>query len=146
MFGWLFGRDKNTRFIFHFMDGNRKRSVDPITVERTMIAVLGSSWRGELENLGKPIPFGIVGEALEKASDDKEKMLSKVLYAIDAAFDVKSFKDGEGLTELERLGLLTGFNNYCRDLVERARPFVKQPSRASPGPEPSPTPNGVGSI
>lgn len=144
MLRWLFGRRIPRRhLIFHYYDGKRKRSADPVTIERALIAVLGNAWRGELESLSAPLPEGVIGLQAQEFEDKKEKTMSKVLYAIDSAFDVQAYKDGVGLTEIERLGLLTQFNLFARDLVELARPFVRRQSRASPGSEPQPTTSGV---
>ncbi len=136
----LFKRDDP--FVFDYHDGSRWRSADPIEVERAMIAVLGDDWRSRVESMGTPINPDAIGEIADKMKADKEKLRSQVLYAIDTAFNVKPYRDGEGMTELKRLSLLVGFNLYCRDLIELARPFVSQQSRASPSTDPPPVVSG----
>ena len=134
MFSWLrrLVKSKTNPLIFHYHDGTRVRSVDPVEVERTLVLRLGESWRSKLEGLRNPIPLGIVGEQLEQVRSGRLATETTVLAAIDEAFDVHGFRDGEGLSIPMRHALLAGFNRFCIDLIELARPFVKQQSRASP--------------
>lgn len=145
MFSWFmrFIKGHRQRFIFRYWDGTRKRSADPLEIERGLVSLLGDGWREKLEELAKPLPPELIGEEAEQMKKEKEELRSKVLYAIDSAFDVSSYKDGKGLTEVERFGTLAAFNRFCIDLVVLARPFVKQQSRASPGSGTQPTASGA---
>ena len=133
---------KHNPLIFHYRDGFRRRSADPVAVERTLIGALGEDWRTRVESLRLPFPEGLVGEEALKVREDRLKAEGEILAAIDAAFDVLPFADGGGLTVVERFALLEGFNRYCVLLIELGRPFARRQSRASPGPVNSPPPSG----
>lgn len=133
------GRDENrARMIFAYRDGTRKRSADPVAVEAAFVKVLGDDWRACVRRLDKPLDNGLVGEQADAAQADWEANRQKVLGAVEASFGVHPYTDhgGEspptGLTEVERLGLLAGFLEFCADLIEAARPFAAARSRASP--------------
>jgi hypothetical protein len=147
MFSWFkrFVRGHRNRYVFHYWDGSRYRSSDPLEIERGLVLVLGENWRQKLEDNAKPVHPELVGEEADKIRKDKEELRSRILYAIDTSFDVKSYKDGVGMTEIERFGLLTGFNRFCIDLVVMSRPFRKQQSRASPGSGDRPIASGAAS-
>lgn len=140
MFAWLFGRGRESRFVFRYRDGKKNRSADPVEVERILEAHLGASWRGDLGKLTQPLPLGLIGVEAAEARKKKDEYRVRVMEAVNKAFDVRPYRDGEGLTEVERLSLLNGFILFCIDLVRAARPFASAPSRASPSPE-SPTPS-----
>lgn len=154
MFAWLgtlFSRltpkrssPQEERLIFHYLDRengrrNVKRSVDPIEVERILIDDIGKDWRQQLVANGKPVPAGVIGEDVDKLHGDRRAFEDKLLACIDRAFGVVSYRDGDGLTIVERKGLLEAFLRYCTDLIRLARPFANAQSRASPTPE-SPQP------
>jgi hypothetical protein len=122
------------RFIFHYKDGGRKRSADPVEVERVLIARLGDDWYQKVASLSKPAPAGVVGADMAEVAANKEKTRAVVLAAINEAFDVKPYRDGVGLTEMHRFALLDGFVRFVIDLMELARPFATQSPRASPSP------------
>lgn len=147
MFSWFmrYVRRHRNRYVFYYWDGSRNRSADPLEIERGLVVTLGETWRSQLEDLAKPVHPDLIGEEAGIIRKQKEELRSKVLYAIDTAFDVQSYKDGQGMTEIERFGLLTGFNLFCRDLVVLARPFMKRQSRASPGTGNRPTVSGAAS-
>lgn len=150
MFGWIvrwFRRDPDrSRLLFAYRDGTRVRWADPVLVERTLIDRLGDDWWQVVADLSKPLPLGTVGEQADAERARKRDDRRRVLEAVDAAFDVHAFRDSDrtGLTETERLGLMTGYVLFCNDLVRLARPFVIAQSRASPSPAAPPPPSGAG--
>ena len=136
---------ESRRGIFVYRDGTRKRRADPVAVEQAMIDALGEDWRKAVRRLDQPpAPLGVVGEQAQAASAEWEANHRKVMAAIDAAFGVRPLDDEGGLTEVERMGLLTGYLNFCVDLILAARPFANARSRASPSPEPPPAPSRPG--
>lgn len=147
MFWDRFKNGTRGRNIFAYRDGTRKRSADPVAVEQAFTKELGDDWRACVRRLDRPdVGNGLVGEQAEAAETEWKVNRQKVLGAVDKAFGVHPYTDhgGEapptGLTEVERLGLLAGFLNFCADLIEAARPFAAAQSRASPstaGPRPS---------
>lgn len=146
MFGWLknlFARRTAPpeRFLFRYRDGVRTKSCDPLAAERTLAAVLGDDWRGVVRRLNDKPPMGLVGETADEWQAEAAKRRDRVLDAVCRAFSVERYTDPgdappRGLTEVELLGLLTGYTLYCVELVERARPFSTPRSRASPSPAP----------
>lgn len=120
--------------VFHFRDGTRKRSVDPVAVERTLVAMLGDEWYREVGKLSDASPVGMMGVQEEEFRQRQEKRRADVLAAIDAAFGVHAYRDGAGMTEAKRFALLDGFVRFCLDLMALAGPFAKPQSRASPSP------------
>jgi len=138
MFGWvgrlIRNRSLSDRFIFRYHDGSRKRSADPVEVERVLIRHLGDDWRDKLASLDKKVPFGVIGDELERAKKERDELRRKIVAATDEAFDLKPFKDDVGLVEPMRLGILIGYCRFCIDLVELARPFPKPSSPTSPSP------------
>ncbi len=139
------------RCIFRYRDGTRIRRVDPVAVEGVFIKELGEDWRDKIRKMAKPSSLGLVGTQEIEAKENREKLRTEILAAVDKAFGVQPFTDHggakkpEGLTEIERLGLLEGFLYFCADLLELARPFGSAQSRASPSPEPPPSVSGAGS-
>lgn len=135
-------------YIFHYYDGTRKRSADPIAIELSLIESLGEDWQDQVTSLSKPIPFGAVGEAAEKLKTNRETLRKRVLNAIDVAFDVCAYSDNGGqgkafgLIDPMRFGLLNGYLLFCVDLVRLSRPFGNAQSRASPIPESQPMLSG----
>lgn len=156
MFGWftrLFRRDPDrARRVFRYKDGTRKRSADPVAVERALIDRLGPDWWSAVVKLDDPPPLGVVGVAGDEYWATRQADREKVLAAVDAAFGVTAYADNAGttgtptgLTEIERLGLLTGYVLFCSDLVAAARPFVTPQPRASPSGGNPPPSNGAAS-
>lgn len=144
MFGFLWRLFKrHDPFVFRFHDGERRRAVDPIVVEQVLTEKLGSDWLSKIDEVTKPMPDGLIGEEVIQWQAQRKELQDKILDAIDAAFEVKPFKDGKGLTVAKRCGILAGFNRFCMDLVTLARPFAKPQSRDSPGPDNPPTASGL---
>ena len=144
MFGFLrrLFRGRFNPFIFHYHDGTRKRSGDPIEIERAFMVLIGDDWRTQLEGLSRPLPPELVGEELETAQKQRLELETKFLKVIDTAFDVHAYKDGRGLTISRRFALLEGFNLFCMHVIEIGRPFVRPRSRESPGPDGPPPSSG----
>ncbi len=125
-----------SRLVFPYKDETGKRAADPVVVERTLTTILGEDWRDIVRHLNDRPPPGIVGEIADNHKAAQEASRAKVLDAINAAFDVRTF-DGRvnppiGLTDGERFGLLTAFILFIYDMVDKARPFIGTQSRASP--------------
>ena len=139
-------RGRYDPLVFHYNDGRRVRSADPIEIDRIFIAALGEDWRSQVERLAKPLPLELVGEEATAARAERMAQEEKILKAINAAFDVQPYRDGRGLSVTRRYALLAGYNAFCRDIIELARPFVRRQSRASPGPAAPAPANGPGSI
>lgn len=152
MFGWLFGSSDNDRRVFRYRDGSRRRSADPVEVERVLTEMLGEDWRSKRIDLSAPTPDGLIGAQVDDWRKKRETLRGEILAAIDAAFDVRPYKDDggkfkpSGLTVSERIGLLDGYWQFTIDLARLARPFVRQPSRASPTTESRQSAKESGSI
>lgn len=139
MFGWILRRFRSKRVarlraVFHYLDDKRERSADPLEIERAIVLLMGEDWRDKLASLSKPITPGVIGEDASNMREDREKLRSQFLYAIDTAFDVQGYRDGVGMTESERLGLLAGYNKYLLNLIVEARNFRNARPRESPSP------------
>lgn len=148
MMGWIArlwrGRAEN-RYVFHYHDGRRKRSADPLVIERHLIAALGEDWRKVVREIEAPLPLGMVGSHADAERRARLDQMQGLYNAIDEAFGVHAYTDyggakrADGLTEVARLGLLKAYIRFCGALVELARPFVIAQSRASPPPDNPPT-------
>lgn len=145
-------------YIFKYNDGTMIRSADPIAIEQSLVDSLGEDWRDKVISLRTPkeAPTGAIGDIATNIDANREKLRKDVLAAIDKAFDVHPYvgvgwpdADGNptevahGLLEPMRLGLLTGYNLFCADLIRAARPFSSAPSRASPSSDNPTTLSGV---
>jgi hypothetical protein len=145
MFGWF---RRSRRILFAFRDGNgRVRRVDPVTVERALEDALGFEWTARVAALGAAAPPGLVGDAVESDRKRRRDERDRVLRAVNTAFGVTPYAEDErgrvsGLTEIERFGLLDGYQRFVLTLLEASRPFVNAQPRASPSPEPPPPPSG----
>lgn len=128
------GRADKARCIFIYRDGTRPRRADPIAVEAALIRALGADWRDLARRVDGPPPAGLVGEQADEAELIWHAEKQKLLAAIDGAFGVYALNDRDGLTDVERVGLLARYCLFCAGLVEAARPFVNGRSRASPSP------------
>jgi hypothetical protein len=117
-------RTLDKRLIFRFWDGQRKRAADPIAVERVLVHYLTDDWRGKVISLSDKPPVGMMGEQLKKFWKDKEELRLLIYRVIGAAFNVKPFKDDEGLTDIEMRALIDGYVRFCNDLLELARRSV----------------------
>lgn len=146
LWNWFgLGGRRNRRAVFAYRDGTRGRRADPVAVEMALIAALGADWKGVLRKLDQGPARGLVGLQQDAAEAEWLALRARVLAAIDAAFGVSPYsydpaagREG-GLTDGERFDLLTGYCEFCADLIEMARPFVSAQSRDSPSPE-SPQP------
>lgn len=149
-------------YIFKYNDGTMIRSADPIAIEQSLIDSLGEDWRDKVISLRAPKQqtqvVGAIGDIATNMDANREQLRKDVLAAIDRAFDVHPYvgvgwpdmegqptETAHGLLEPMRLGLLTGYNLFCADLIRAARPFSSAPSRASPSSDNPTPPNGVAS-
>ena len=145
IWNWFgFGRSGfRDRVLFHYRDGTRARTADPVAVEDRLVKHLGPDWFRVVGALSEPFPPGLAGEALDAERDRRAADRKKAVAAICAAFNVTEYdNEGRGLTIIELFGLLDGYCRYAAALLEYARPFVSAQSRASPSPENPPVPNG----
>lgn len=134
-------------YIFHYRDGTRKRSADPIAIEISLRDSLGKDWLDKVAKLHAPVPLGAVGISGEEVEANREKLRTEVLDAIDKAFGVHGYIDfggtrkPEGMIEVARFGLLNGYIRFATLLIKGSRPFAKLRSRDSPSTVPPPTPS-----
>ena len=153
LWNWFGMGKRDDRLLFSFNEGKRRRYVDPIKVEQTLIEHLGDPWYSFVNDMQKPVPKGLVGIRKDEVKKQRRTDRLKVLLAINKAFNVSDFnEDGigpgipSGLTELERFALLEAFANFCIVAMEEARPFVNAQSRASPSPPAPPASSGSDSF
>lgn len=147
--------DPQDPFIFHYHDGTRERTADPLSIEQSLTESLGEDWRAKVTALSKPLPKGLMGDAEDNAYAARKKARKEVLDAIDKAFDTDDYvgiggldehgnviTKPSGLIEPFRFGLLEGYQRFCLDLIRAAHPFEKRQPRASPTTE-SPMPQSA---
>lgn len=120
---WLNWRIARSRAIFHFWDGQRRKSLDPMLI-----------W---LKLKADP-EFSIDKHpGLIDLGDDESQLIG--VRAVQRAFGVKDFLQG-GLTHLESLNLLAGFFEYLATQKKSINPTqTLLPPTESPPSEPSTT-------
>lgn len=130
----MFGYSARERAIFRFWDGRRTRAVDPLAVQRTLLAVEGF----DPENDAKRADLVLKGGP---GSDHPEALaaLFRVVDATRRAFGVLPFREWgrwpfrrrEGLTDAETLGLFAAFGGFLAELQEDARPLASSPGHTA---------------
>jgi len=143
---WFGLTSPKRRALFAYSDGRRRRLADPIAVEVVFTKRLGHDWPEVVRELAVPLPLGLVGEALDRARDDRMKKHDEVVAAICEAFGVQEFglgntldpitkKPGAGLGGYELFDLLHHYQLAAVELMELARPFANTRQRDAPIPE-----------
>jgi len=130
-------RRKTNRLIFKYRAGNESRAADPLAVLRILESTGGADWPTlvqQTERLCK-MPDDMEARLLKTdGKDDPAKWLerSKKRSAATAALVEMSRKAfelepmncrGEGVTDLEAIGILSEFLVFTGGLAEEARPF-----------------------
>jgi hypothetical protein len=103
------GYSKQERMIFEFWDGEKRRKVDPLVVQRALVSDKDFDLEIELKHIAASTPLAV--EAMEN-----------IIRGIRAAFKIKSLDDG-GLTDSECLAVMVQFGTWMGDVKKKLLPF-----------------------
>lgn len=95
------------QLIYHYWDGQKMRSVDPVKVYKKM-AEVGQELSANIRVSTSP-------------SKGAAKAYESVVKSIRGIFDLQSFEEG-GLTEIDTVGLLDHFLIFCGRLKKNTNP------------------------
>lgn len=95
------------QLIYHYWDGQKMRSVDPVKVYKKM-AEVGQELSANIRVSTSP-------------SKGAAKAYESVVKAVRGIFDLQSFEEG-GLTEIDTVGLLDHFLIFCGRLKKNTSP------------------------
>lgn len=125
---------RETRKIFAFHDGKRRRWIDPLVVVRDLDRLGGKEW-GSLFTVAS-VPLGdlfgkMPAEAQAIATREANDATAELAALVRNVFKVSPLDDTgcrpDGLTEAECLNLLAEFIAFLSNLAEEARPTVSLP-------------------
>jgi hypothetical protein len=130
MFGWFRRRKRRRMEVFSFECEGVRVCRDPVVIRRKLVEHGGENWPHLVDAVYKMArdAKSLPPDAQKMRQAGQEKAAAELAVLVSKAFDVPPLSpDGKGMTEADRLGVMTEFLFWCAAVVESTRPLVNSP-------------------
>lgn len=127
----LFHRDRPG--VFRFEVGGEIRYADPAEIRRRLNqkCPLWGELVAQAQAFAKPLPAPLAADPklIEARTESADEAIKELGAAIAFAFVMPPLAaDGSGSSEVERIGALTQYLEYCTKLMEKTLPLANAPA------------------